>query len=353
MIFLVYTWHWLVVVNLEALFSAIHFRVGKYFHQFHCHSPDHQNTHTHVDRCHYHLMRHYHYHFHIIIPLPALNWTNVCFSHCCELRLSPCFQSPWPWFTKISDWYCNRCRIHQSSWYPIAKPLLKTQTPVPVYFSNVALFTGQTNRSRDKTTFMLLDRLTDKWHFCRCTDQRVNDPSFFRTRTMFEANGLPDSLMTPASSISFRCCLTSSYIQGGIFLYDSLNGRSSSKVILCLTRSVFPIWNWLVENTGFHLLRSCLTCHNWSSFNLFVSICTPSPSQVDFLFSSGDLQVQSVAKLSTTFTSWILHMFDLGLIIKGFADMLHIFTGILIRELDWFNLLTLGQTEGAGCSSEV
>ena len=42
--------------------------------------------------------------------------------------------------------------------------------------------------------------------------------SFFLTKTTLEQYGDLDLLMAPQSNISFKCCLTSSYIEGGILL---------------------------------------------------------------------------------------------------------------------------------------
>ena len=65
--------------------------------------------------------------------------------------------------------------------------------------------------------------------------QKRSDPSFFLTKTTALHHGLLLGRITPASSISFRCSLTSSNCGGGILRNRSLNGgvSGSLRTILC------------------------------------------------------------------------------------------------------------------------
>ena len=73
--------------------------------------------------------------------------------------------------------------------------------------------------------------------------QKRSDPSFFLTKTTALHHGLLLGRITPASSISFRCSLTSSNCGGGILWNRSLNGgvSGSLRTILCSAALVWPM----------------------------------------------------------------------------------------------------------------
>ena len=73
--------------------------------------------------------------------------------------------------------------------------------------------------------------------------QKRSDPSFFLTKTTALHHGLLLGRITPASSISFRCSLTSSNCGGGILQNRSLNGgvSGSLRTILCSAALVWPM----------------------------------------------------------------------------------------------------------------
>ena len=73
--------------------------------------------------------------------------------------------------------------------------------------------------------------------------QKRSDPSFFLTKTTALHHGLLLGRITPASSISFRCSLTSSNCGGGILRNRSLNGGvfGSLRTILCSAALVWPM----------------------------------------------------------------------------------------------------------------
>ena len=73
--------------------------------------------------------------------------------------------------------------------------------------------------------------------------QKRSDPSFFLTKTTALHHGLLLGQITPASSISFRCSLTSSNCGGGILQNRSLNGgvSGSLRTILCSAALVWPM----------------------------------------------------------------------------------------------------------------
>ena len=73
--------------------------------------------------------------------------------------------------------------------------------------------------------------------------QKRSDPSFFLTKTTALHHGLLLGQITPASSISFRCSLTSSNCGGGILWNRSLNGgvSGSLRTILCSAALVWPM----------------------------------------------------------------------------------------------------------------
>ena len=70
--------------------------------------------------------------------------------------------------------------------------------------------------------------------------QNLRLPSFFLTNTTLEEKGLCEGLIASASSISFKCCRTSSNMAGGILRYGSLKGVLSFNFISCFTISAFP-----------------------------------------------------------------------------------------------------------------
>ena len=111
--------------------------------------------------------------------------------------------------------------------------------------------------------------------------QNLSFPSFLRTGTMLEAQGLCDSRMTPISSISSKCCFNSWNIPGGIRLNFCLNGRSSVSWTLCFTASVWPKSRSSFANKFSH------------SFNFPCKVCNCSVDK----FSSVELRSSSTRLL--------------------------------------------------------
>ena len=70
--------------------------------------------------------------------------------------------------------------------------------------------------------------------------QNLREPSFLCAKTTVLAHRLFNLCMAPISIISFKCFLTSSYWWGGILWYLSLKGMLFSRLMLWLTREVFP-----------------------------------------------------------------------------------------------------------------
>ena len=68
------------------------------------------------------------------------------------------------------------------------------------------------------------------FNFCR-SRQSLRLPSFFLTRTIALAHGLKLFLIAPLSTISWRCCFTSSKRWGGILLYLSLKGWCGQSIL--------------------------------------------------------------------------------------------------------------------------
>ena len=87
--------------------------------------------------------------------------------------------------------------------------------------------------------------------------QKRSDPSFFLTKTTALHHGLLLGQITPASSISFKCSLTSSNCGGGILRNRSLNGgvSGSLRTILCSAALVWPISCFSRKKISWYSLR--------------------------------------------------------------------------------------------------
>ena len=159
--------------------------------------------------------------------------------------------------------------------------------------------------------------------------QKRKLPSFFLTRTTFEENGLFDGRIAPASNISFKCCLKSSYIVGGIRLYGSLNGVSSMSFISWSTKSVLPKSVGPVENICDQLLSTSFAWLNWSGVRFSESILIPNSSKLVVVDFCCFFTEESGVHESTTLTLLKEHNRDLGGISVTRADKLQTLTRTL------------------------
>ena len=127
------------------------------------------------------------------------------------------------------------------------------------------------------------------------------DPSFFLTKTMFDAQGLVEGSITPLLSISSIWLLTSSVICAGIRRSGCLTGRAS-QVFICLTTLVLPRSLFFVTNNPLYCLSNCSTSFIYES----VRLCAVSLSNA---FSSGEISWLAdfgfPSSVSTRLTSFI------------------------------------------------
>ena len=99
--------------------------------------------------------------------------------------------------------------------------------------------------------------------------QNLEEPSFFLTKTMFDAQGLLDGSMTFRFSISSMCSSTSFCMCGGIRLVACFIGALPPVSILCLIMSVLPKSLSDVAN-GVLYLKS-----NWSTVFFYLKVTYP------------------------------------------------------------------------------
>lgn len=114
------------------------------------------------------------------------------------------------------------------------------------------------------------------------------------------------SLIIPDSSISFTCCITSSYIPRAMQQYGCLKGFGSSSTILCLSQLVLPKSLGPKEKPCFQFSINFLNPANYCG-NKSVAAFIPNCSNISLPLTSAVWE-DIDAILSTIFTSWTKHM---------------------------------------------